>query len=227
MIQKFLRFVPPYTWIPITLALVFNLLVYYCPNRFFALTAPSVDVATPIDGQLPFLSFFVLIYVLAYVQWAGSYIWHGRDSVKLCYHIVTADCIAKLLCLIIFLAMPTQTVHPVISDNTVFDHGMRMIFAVDRPINLFPSIHCLESWICFRGAMMLSKKNGWYIAAQGVFTLLVFASTLFTKQHLILDIPAGILVGEIGLFLSKKFNLWRFMNKLQPRKIRPDITVVG
>lgn len=227
MKQRLLRLIPPYTWLPISLALLFNLFVYYLPNRWIVANPTPVDIATSLDTQIHFVSFFFLIYVLAYVQWAGSYFYHCRDSVQTCYHIVTADCIAKLLCLVLFLALPTQTVHPDITQNTVFDQGMKLIFLVDRPINLFPSIHCLESWMCFRGAMMLSKKNYWYITAQGIFTLLVFASTLFTKQHLVLDVPAGIAVCEIGLFLSKRFKLWRIMDKIQPRRLRPQSPLIG
>ena len=36
-----------------------------------------------------------------------------------------------------------------------------------------------------------------------LFTLLVFASTLFVKQHLIIDVPGGFLFAEISLWISR------------------------
>jgi len=48
-----------------------------------------------------------------------------------------------------------------------------------------------------------------------VFAILVFLSTIFIKQHFIVDIFAGMLVGEIGIFLSGHFKLWRVFNKIQ------------
>ena len=62
---------------------------------------------------------------------------------------------------------------------------------------------------------MLQKKNVWYITAQGVLAVLVFASTVLIKQHFVIDIPAGILVCEIGLFLSGRCKLWRVFETVQ------------
>ena len=62
---------------------------------------------------------------------------------------------------------------------------------------------------------MLKKKNGWYIAAQGVFTVLVFASTVLIKQHFVVDIIAGVAVAETGWILSEKLKLWRFFERIE------------
>lgn len=37
-----------------------------------------------------------------------------------------------------------------------------------------------------------------------IFAILVFASTLLVKQHLVLDVVTGIAVVEIGLFLARR-----------------------
>lgn len=42
-----------------------------------------------------------------------------------------------------------------------------------------------------------------------VLAILICMSTVFVKQHVFVDIIGGIVVAEIGLFLSKKFNLGR------------------
>ena len=39
--------------------------------------------------------------------------------------------------------------------------------------------------------------------------ILIFVSVLLTKQHLFVDIFAGIAVVEIGLFVSRKFKVYR------------------
>ncbi len=63
--------------------------------------------------------------------------------------------------------------------------------------------------------MMLKRKDGRYIAAQGVLTVLVFASTVLIKQHFVVDIPAGIAACEIGLFLSGRCRWWRVFETVQ------------
>ena len=42
-----------------------------------------------------------------------------------------------------------------------------------------------------------------------VSAILVFASTVLIKQHVVIDIIGGVLVVEIGLFLAKKLNTKR------------------
>jgi len=206
---------PKYARWPLLLVFIMNTVVYVAPSRLFVTDVARYDLTIALDVMLPCVPFFLLFYVLAYVQWAGSYIFHSHDSVRLCYHLAAADIIAKLLCLMFFIFLPTQMARPEAEGSGLFGWGLRLVYAIDNPVNLFPSIHCLESWICFRSAMMLKKKNGWYIAGQGVLTVLVFASTVLIKQHFVVDILGGILVCEIGLFLSKCFGAWRIFNKFQ------------
>ena len=40
-----------------------------------------------------------------------------------------------------------------------------------------------------------------------ILSLAIYASTVLVRQHLVLDIPAGILVGEIGLWISRRLRL--------------------
>lgn len=206
---------PKYVRLPLLLVVLFNMFVYFAPSRLLVLDVPPYDLSVALDALLPSVPFFLLFYVLAYVQWVGSYIHHSRDSVQVCYRIAMADIVAKVICLICFVCIPTQITRPEIVGDGVFEWGTRFMYLIDEPVNLFPSIHCIESWLCFRGAMMLQKKNGWYIAAQGILAVLVFASTVLIKQHFVLDILAGIVVCEIGLFLAGRCGLWRVFNKVQ------------
>ena len=209
------RLLPKYVRFPLLMVILANVVAFYVPGHFFLSNAKRYDFSLFIDEALPCVPFFLLIYVLAYVQWISGYIFHCKDSVKLCYTIAVASIIAKLICLVCFIVLPTEITRPEVSGSGFFEWGTRFMYTIDKPINLFPSIHCLESWLCFRGAMMLKRKNGCYIAAQGILAVLVFASTVLIKQHFFVDILGGILVCEIGLFLATKCKMWRFFNKVQ------------
>ena len=54
------------------------------------------------------------------------------------------------------------------------------------------------------------------------FAIFVFASVVFVKQHLILDIPAAILVGEIGLFLGNKLKTERIFEKINRKFLKGE-----
>jgi membrane-associated phospholipid phosphatase len=76
------------------------------------------------------------------------------------------------------------------------------LYSIDAADNLFPSIHCLESWVCFRGIMLVKDKSKIYTPIVLIFTLLVFASTVCLKQHVVADIVGGVLVSEIGFAVA-------------------------
>lgn len=56
---------------------------------------------------------------------------------------------------------------------------------------------------------MCKKVGTGYKTMMFISAILVFASTLMVKQHVFLDVIAGVIVVEIGLFLSRKFDLAR------------------
>ena len=57
-----------------------------------------------------------------------------------------------------------------------------------------------------RGALA-SRQRPWVKAAMTVMTLLVCASTVLVKQHLVLDIAGGIAAAELGLLAVRLFGL--------------------
>ena len=43
-----------------------------------------------------------------------------------------------------------------------------------------------------------------YVLGQFIFTLFVFASTVFVKQHVVVDILGGVIVAELAWLLSSR-----------------------
>ncbi len=203
------------------LALVFgvNLLAFY-GTRLVNTGLPHVDLSLPIDRALPFLPGFVVIYLLAYLQWVVGFAVIARGGRQHCYRIFAAEITAKLLCAAIFLLLPTAMVRPALpsSGGGVALRAVSLLYAIDPPDNLFPSLHCLESWVCFRGCLGLAAPGRWYKAATLCFTLLVFASTVLVKQHLAVDVIAGVAVYEAALWLSDRLCLPRLLGRLTTRR---------
>ena len=197
------RFLPKYSRLPLLTVLLFNCFTFWVVPIFQGDWVTRYDLSISIDYNTPFVPAFIVVYVLAFVQWAGSYIYHCGESRELCYRMTTSDLIAKVITMLIFIILPTQLVRPDIVGNGPFEWLTSLIYAADKPISLFPSVHCLESWMCFRTATMLAKKNKAYITIQFIFTLLVFASVVFVKQHFFVDIIGGVVVAELGLLLYR------------------------
>lgn len=216
--------IPCYAYVPILLVIAFNCIAYFFTKPFL-LNAEYYDLSIWIDERIPFVPFFVLFYILAYLQWGWNYLFHSRQSREFCYHLVTSDLIAKVICMAFFLAMPTCMARPEVVGDGIWEQLTRIIYSADTPaLNLFPSIHCLGSWIAFRAALQMKNMPRWYAPAQLVLSILVFASTVMIKQHFFVDIFAGIAVVEIGWFLSKRFRLWRILEKIELPFVRRACT---
>lgn len=215
--DRIYKLLPKYAFPPILASLVLNVIVYF-GSRIVTTGMYHHDFSIFIDERLPFLPEWIIIYVLAYLAWVIGFIVIGRESRKVCYEVFAAEQVAKFLCLICFIVIPSTIVRPEITGNGFCEWLSRLIYSVDSPDNLFPSIHCLESWICFRGAMRCEKPGRAYKVIMFIAALLVFASTLLVKQHVFVDVLGGVAAVEIGLFLSRRWNLSKLYSKLEKNK---------
>ena len=213
---------PAYAVIPLLGCMIFNFIVYY-GNRLIP-KSQYFDISIPcIDDRLPFWTWMIVFYVFSYVFWAIGFLVIGRESREVCYHFLSGEIIAKFFCLVFFLVFPT-----VMEDwpsgqfeiENVFDWTTQKIYDADEPNNLFPSIHCLESWVVFRGSLKCKKMGNWYRVACLVITICIFASTVLVKQHVVVDILGGVLVAELGFFLARKLRAGRIFEAIERKLIK-------
>lgn len=200
--EKLKELVPPYAILPIGLVATLNFSAYYI-SKIIIEDREKYDLSIPLDDIIPLVTPFIFIYVLAFAQWAIGYLVLVKQSRKCCSRVAAANIIAKMLCFIIFITVPTAIVRPEVTGGGFSAFLTRFIYAADTPVNLFPSIHCLESYCIMRFSLGEKKIPVWYKIVMSVFTVLVFASVLFTRQHIFVDIPGGILMLEIGILVSR------------------------
>lgn len=211
------KYIPQYARWPLLTVLFFNFFVYYTP-KFLVSSERLHYLSSPLDDALPRIPVMILVYVLAFLQWGFGYIIIARDSKERCYRILTGELIAKAIAYAIFLIYPTAIRHEPVEVTELSTWILAFIYMADEPaINLFPSVHCLESWLCFRGAIGLKKMPRWYTWFQLGFTLLVFAAVLLVKQHIWPDILGGVAVAELGVLLSRLLHAERLFEKLFPQ----------
>ena len=215
-IKKLTCILPPYAYIPLTVAVIFRFSHYFF-TKLITENRVHYDLSLPIDEAIPFVPFFILFYILSYAQWFFSYVYHAHSGKESCFKILTSDIISNILCMICFLALPTSIVRPTVENNSIWHILTNMIYRLDTPVNLFPSMHCMSSWLCFKGSLLMKKAPRWYSWVQLVFTFFVFASTVFVKQHFFIDIIAGVLFVEIGWAISKHFSIWKVFDRISYR----------
>ena len=200
--RKFIdRIIPRYAQLPLIFCGITQILAYGVTKHIHI--RDFVDLALPIDHVIPVRPEWVLVYVLSYVYWIAGYIAICRVGKENCRQLCRADYISKVICAACFILIPTTLPRDPVSGGA-FAWLLNLIYALDTPYNLFPSMHCLMSWLVAREMMGIKKFHPAVKWGAVVFSVLVFASTVFTRQHFLIDIPAGMLTAEIARFISHR-----------------------
>lgn len=198
------KLIPEYAWVPLATEVLLNCVVYWGAMKLTK-SRHHYDMTIPLlDGSVPLLCWTTIIYFGCYLFWIANYILIARQGETIMYRLLSADFLAKLVCLICFLAVPTTNVRPVIVGDGFWENTMRFLYQVDQPSNLFPSIHCLTSWFCYIGIRGKRNVSRGYRLFSCLMALAVCASTLTTKQHVFVDVPAGLLLAEAMYLVTEK-----------------------
>ena len=221
--KKVYSYIPKYSILPLLVLVIVHLFNFY-GTRLITDGTKHFDLTLALDRAIPLVPAFIVIYILAYVQWGiGIYygISHGRD---VCFRFIASALIGEIICIAVFIIMPTELVRTPVTGGDVFSKLTRLIYSLDEPNNLFPSLHCFASWLCFRIIFFVEKekRSKAYAAISFVFTLLVFASTVFVKQHVVVDIIGGVALVEIGILIEKLTGAHRLLEKLDDRLFKKD-----
>lgn len=197
--------IPVNTVLPLVFTLALQGLVYFGSKLLMA-GAYHHNLETAWDLAIPFLPWTVSIYVGTFLYWAISFLLILRSGTENAFRFLCAHCMSLLIALVFFLLLPTTNTRPQIEGGGLWNFGMRLIYALDTPDNLFPSLHCELSWLCFQGLKKVENVPTGGKRFALIFSLLIFVSTLTTKQHILLDVFGGWLIAEISFRLcgSKK-----------------------
>ena len=214
--RLFSHIIPEYTVLPLLCTLAFQVSVY-SGTKLFMDSAPHYNFELPIDRATPFLPWTVVIYAGAFVYWYVSYALILRGKKENAFRFLSAHIMSLVVFFFCFVFLPTTNSRPTIEGHTLWDFGMRIIYASDTPTNLFPSLHCQFSWLCAR-ALGNTGHRKWFKIFAYVFTILIFISTLTTKQHVIVDVFAGWLLGEITFDLCKSKKITKPFYRLFDRE---------
>lgn len=160
------------------------------------------SLVTALDKSIPFGKFFVVPYAAWYLFIFAILVWFMLKDHDLYFAAIISIITGLLISFFIFSVFQTAVPRPVISSQDFFSRLTGLIYHLDAPYNDFPSIHVMTSFIIFIGserAKIYSQKIP--LLAQGM-AVLVILSTLFLKQHTLLDVAGGVVLGGTVFTLS-------------------------
>ncbi len=183
---------------PIAVYMIFYLSVFaYVENR----TGVRLHLlSSKYDRLIPFCELFVIPYFLWFLYVASGILYFGllEQERRQYYLLITNLCIGMTLFLVISLIWPNgHTLRPAtFPRDNVFTDMVRGLYLTDTSTNIFPSIHVFNS-IAIHTAVAKSEslqKHPVIVRSSLILCILIIASTLFLKQHTIVDVLGAFIL---------------------------------
>lgn len=157
-----------------------------------------------IDDKIPFINWFILPYVLCYPWWYLGLIVPLIYNKPKFYRYICVSIIGYFISGLFFVFLPTTIVRPEVEADNFLNFIVKFIYDNDTPTNLFPSIHCFISWNCYVSIRGDKNVHFGYRVGYFLMAILVFLSTVFVRQHYVVDIFAAVLLVEIINLIIEK-----------------------
>lgn len=186
--------------IGLIISILFVFVIFYMGvNYLNSFRNVGFDPGIGIDAYVPFVPHFVYFYFTSYIVVIAPFLFlkNPKDYYD-AFKIISFTIIASS---IFFVAFPTYMIRPEIAVTSFSDKMVLLLWKIDQPHNLLPSLHVSAS---FLSAFICNKFNRKIGTVLIILALLISASTLFIKQHYILDVVTGFLVAAIAYKLFNK-----------------------
>jgi membrane-associated phospholipid phosphatase len=152
----------------------------------------AVILSTDIDDKIPFLPIFVIPYIIWYAFILGYLVYFWYKDTRVYLKTLTLIVIGELVCFVIYFFFQTTVPRPTLVEDGILIELVGMIYSHDQPYNAFPSIHVLTTFAIILGNINISNKHIIHSTFVPVMGSLIIISTLFVKQHYILDMFASM-----------------------------------
>lgn len=183
--------------------LVFMMLEHLVPAVWQALTGDPLvyyNIVSPLDAKIPFCELFAIPYYFWFAFLVGMVLYGLLFDIPAFRNYMWFVIWTYTATAVIYILFPNmQSLRPVElpRDNLLTDI-IRGLYDFDTNTNVCPSIHVLGSVaVCLAGLHSKKLKGvGWKLFFV-IATLLITLSTVFLKQHSVIDIYAALALSAV------------------------------
>ena len=168
-----------------------------------------------IDNLIPFCEYFIVPYLLWFVYVSATVIYFAcfnenkEEYKRLCISLLTG----MIVFIIISYIYPNgQNLRPVLNGDNIFERLVMNLYETDTSTNILPSLHVFHSVVCCISLVKNEKirKNRILPIIIYILTISIILSTMFLKQHSIIDVVMALLMNGVcyHLFYKDAFPEW-------------------
>lgn len=152
------------------------------------------------DLSIPFVKEFIVPYFFWFIYMALSFLYFGIVSRKEYYRLLKFISLSMCLGYIIFILYPNgQFARPLVVGDDVFSKMVKFLYLTCETNNVFPSLHVANAVGVHLSVAYSDKLKNKPIIKLVSFILLILicASTVFVKQHSIIDVLGGFVLSFV------------------------------
>lgn len=167
----------------------------YHPLAIYTDTLPYYAPLTPLDTWVPLSPIWTYIYAFIFLiaVLPTAFINDRQLFHKMALAYVVVQCVAFA----IFVLFPVRmTLRPeTIPIDSFHTWGLQLCYFVDKPVNCCPSLHVA---MAFLGALCTYKADRTIGKLCIALAVAISLSTMFVKQHFVLDVMVGLAVSTLS-----------------------------
>lgn len=200
--------------------LIFGLFSIYVLINWATLGRRAADLATPIDRAVPFRAGWEYVYVFVFL-FILLPLFVIRD-IHYFRRVAAAYVFLLFASYSVYLAFPVRMARPRILGDSFVGWAVRINYLLDKPQNCFPSLHLGSAFLTSFALFKLDFLTG---AISTVIAMLIGFSTLYVKQHYLLDVVGGAASAAISYFVF--VHRYRVPPEHRGWSIRPFLNVAS
>ena len=197
-------------------------LIYFELLEAFAVPKFIITLSCWID----WIPFHVMAFVIPYFAWfpclqfsLGYFLFHSQGIFWICALLLFTG---MTICLLIYTVLPNGLqLRPAVVRDNLLARIAGMLYAIDTPTNVCPSIH-VSSTVAIMIIVMRYKSflmRHWYKGFTLLCGIAVCLSTVVLKQHSVIDVVLGGLLTLILYKVCMQTDWMKYLRKLPYRKL--------
>ena len=171
------------------------------------ITSPVYHIYIPMDDYIPFVEAFVIPYVFWYVFVIVTGVFLFRKAPQDFTKFAGFLTIGMVVACTVYTFLPNgQELRPLLTKQGGPLSGiLQFVYGLDPPRNnKAPSLHVIYACACHAGITFYNNRRNrvlWVNVVSFILAALCTVSTVFVKQHSIVDMWAGLLVSGALYYL--------------------------
>lgn len=184
------------------------------------LSSNPYTLSSNLDDAVPFVPEFIYAYIFWYIMiLAVPFILYLTNKTSF-YKYNVSLFITIIIGFVIFVAFPTTVNRPEIEVKGITTWLLNTIYLLDTPsLCCLPSMHCALCFLMIIYSVSTKEMKLYKKIIITLVSILIILSTLFIKQHVIIDAVIALIITVIVIFIVNKFKLHEKIQEKIEQKI--------